>query len=216
MRTCYIICAGDADIISINKSDGDYIIAADAGFKHCERNNIEPDLITGDFDSLGFMPDKKNIVRLPVKKDDTDTFAAVKIGLKKGYSRFVLFGASGGARPEHTYANIAVLAYISKLGGTAFMDCGSYTVTAVTNGVISFPDYFKGDISVFSFDNESNGVCERGLEYSLEDAVMKNVTVTGISNSFTGKESSVSVKEGTLIIYYSGKPCGVSVSQFCK
>lgn len=206
MDTCYIICAGDADEIGIEKKENDFIIAADAGLKHCEKNGIVPDLILGDFDSLGFVPEKENVISLPVQKDDTDTFAAVKIGLEKGYNRFVFFGASGGKRPEHTYANIALLAYLSKRGNAAFMDCGSYTITALTNGKAVFPDYMVGDISVFSFDNESVGVNERGLLYSLTDAVMKNCTVSGISNSFTGKESSIAVKRGTLIIYYNGRP----------
>lgn len=206
MNTCYIICAGDADKIDIKKNDGDIIIAADAGLRHCEKNGIQPDFILGDFDSLGFIPKNNNVMVLPVQKDDTDTFAAVKFGLEKGYDRFVFFAAHGGKRPEHTYANIAVLAYLSKHGKTAFMDCGNYTITAVTNGKISFPDYMTGDISVFSFDNESTGVCETGLLYSLNDAELKNCVVTGISNSFTGKESSISVKNGTLIIYYSGTP----------
>lgn len=213
MDTCYIICAGDAEIININKDKTDIIIAVDAGLRHCEHNNIEPDMILGDFDSLGFVPDSLNTVVLPVEKDDTDTFAAVKIGIEKGYDRFIFFGASGGKRPEHTYANIACLAYLSKHGKSAFMDCGQYTITAITNGKAVFPDYMEGDISVFSFDNESVGVWEKGLLYSLTDAVINNYTVTGISNSFTGKESSISVKQGTLIIYYNGKPDDIKIGK---
>lgn len=206
MNTCYIICAGDADKIEIRKEKGDLIIAADNGLSHCRRNGIVPDLLVGDFDSLGYVPDGQNVLTLPVAKDDTDTSFAVKYAMEKGYRRFILFGAAGGKRPEHTYANMALLAFISKNGAQGFMDCGSYTITAITDSEIRFLDKLQEDVSVFSFDNRSEGVTEEGLLYSLTDAVMKNTMVTGISNSFTGQESRISVKKGTLLVYYAGKP----------
>ncbi len=224
MKTCYIICAGDADSIQINKNKDDIIIAADAGLLHCIKNNISPDLIIGDFDSLGFnpktenktngfsLPDKDDIIALSVEKDDTDAFSAVKEGIKRGFKRFIFFGAHGGKRPEHAYANISLLAYLSKNKKTAFMDCGKYTITAITDSKITFPPYLKGNISVFSFDNESIGVYEKGLLYGLNDAKIENYTVTGISNSFIGEKSEISVKKGTLIIFYDGKPDDIVVN----
>lgn len=206
LSICHIICAGDAEDIRIIKNSGDYVIAVDAGFNHCEKNHIVPDLVIGDFDSLGFVPEETNIVSLPVMKDDTDTFAALKEGMKKGYTHFIFYAAAGGSRPEHTYANMALLAYLSKQNMRGFMDCGHYTITALTDGKIEFSETLKGDISVFSFDNESTGVTETGLLYALDHAVMHNTTVTGISNAFTGQKSAVSVENGTLLVYYSGKP----------
>lgn len=205
MAVCYIISAGDCERIEIKKNDGDFIIAADGGLKYCQRDNIIPDLIIGDFDSLGFVPDSDNILSLPVEKDDTDTSFAVKYAMEKGYKNFVIFGGTGGKRPDHTFANIALLSYISKNGGTGFLDSGDYTITAITNSEISFPDYMKGDISVFAFDEKVYGVTETGLYYNFKNTDVENSIVTGVSNSFTGKKSSVMVEKGTLIIYFSGK-----------
>ena len=81
MKTCYIICAGDADKIEIRKEKDDLIIAADNGLTHCRRNGIVPDLLVGDFDSLGYVPDGQNVLTLPVAKDDTDTSFAVKYAM---------------------------------------------------------------------------------------------------------------------------------------
>ena len=211
MNTCYIICAGDADKIEIRREKGDLIIAADNGLSHCRRNGVVPDLLIGDFDSLGYIPEGQNVLTLPVAKDDTDTLFAVKYALGKGYRRFVFFGAAGGKRPEHTYANMALLAFLSKNGAQGFMDCGGYTITAITDAEIRFSENLRGDVSVFSFDDRSEGVTEEGLLYSLTDAVMVNTMVTGISNSFTGKKSRIGVKKGTLVVYYAGKPSDAAV-----
>ncbi len=205
MSVCYIISAGDCEKIEFTKKNGDIVIAADGGYKYCLRDDILPDVIIGDFDSLGYVPETIKTVTLPVAKDDTDTAFCVKYAMQKGYSDFVIFGGVGGKRADHTFANIALLAYISKNGGTAFLDCGSYSIAAITNSKINFDRNLNGDVSVFSFDTVSKGVTEKGLLYSLENAEIKNSVAVGVSNAFTGQNSSVSVNDGTLIIYFCGK-----------
>lgn len=210
MKTCYIICAGDVFGIDIKKSEGDFIIAADGGLFHCRKYNISPDLVVGDFDSLGYTPDTENFIKLPVEKDDTDTSFAVKYAMKKGYKKFIIYGAVGGKRPEHTYANIALGAFISKEGGQALVKGDGYVITAVTGEKVVFNKSCKGDISVFAFDSSVTGVTEKGLKYTLNNAEMKNSQVTGISNSFTGEQAEISVKTGTLIIFYCGTENDIS------
>ena len=205
MPVCYIISAGDCEKINIDKKENDLIIAADRGLEYCQRDGIVPDVVIGDFDSLGYCPENENVIVLPVEKDDTDTSFTVKYAFEKGYNTFVIFGATGGKRQDHTFANIALLSYISKKGGIGFLVSGETTITAITDAKLSFIPSLKGDISVFSFDTVSEGVTETGLYYNFSDAVVKNSVITGVSNSFTGKESSVSVRKGTLIIYFSGK-----------
>ncbi len=214
MKTCYIISAGDADKIEIIKNDGDYIIACDGGLEHCKRNNILPDLVIGDFDSLGYIPANENTLVLPVEKDDTDTAFAVKYAMEKGFGRLVIFGGTGGKRADHTYANIALLAYASKNGGQAYLDCGDYSITAITNSCIKFSSEMTGDVSVFSFDEKAVGVYEKGLKYSLYNDMLENSNPMGISNSFKGSDSSVAVREGTLIIYFSGKFFDTAIDKF--
>lgn len=77
--------------------DSDYVIAADAGYEYCRKNNIIPDLVLGDFDSLGVAPKHPNVMQLPVEKDDTDTVFAIKTGLEKGYRHFYIYGGLGGS-----------------------------------------------------------------------------------------------------------------------
>ena len=97
---CVII--GGADISdyeyvrNILKKD-DYIMMCDSGLKHMQALGVTPDLIVGDFDShCNPQMDVETIV-LPCEKDDTDTFFAVKEGLKRGFCDFLLLGAAGGS-----------------------------------------------------------------------------------------------------------------------
>ena len=53
---CYIIGAGDFFGLNELPDDSDYVIAADAGLNHCRKYGIIPDLVLGDFDSLGEEP----------------------------------------------------------------------------------------------------------------------------------------------------------------
>ena len=96
----------------------DYIIAADAGYKVLEKNGIVPHITIGDFDSYGKIPDE-NAVVLPVEKDVTDTHAAVNIALEKGFEKIVIYGGMGG-RPDHTFANFTLVAFLSVKGVRAY------------------------------------------------------------------------------------------------
>ena len=81
---CYIIGAGDFFGLREIPDDSDYVIAADAGYEYCRKSNIIPDLVLGDFDSLGVAPKDPNVMQLLVEEDGTGTVFALKNGLEKG------------------------------------------------------------------------------------------------------------------------------------
>ena len=65
MGICYIIGAGDFGSGTVAASEGDYIIAGDGGYRLCKERGIQPDLVVGDFDSLGYRPDHPNVRSFP-------------------------------------------------------------------------------------------------------------------------------------------------------
>jgi len=75
----------------------DFLIAADKGYEALEAYGVPPNLVVGDFDSLGRRPNHPNVVQLPVAKDDTDMVYALREGLDRGYRRFVLLGGASAA-----------------------------------------------------------------------------------------------------------------------
>ena len=209
---CYIVGAGEFGDGRPELHSGDFLIAADAGWKACRERSLPVDLLIGDFDSMAFPASlqgpeeggEPEVLRLPVEKDDTDMRAAVREGWKRGYRRFVLYGGAGGARTSHTLANIQLLAEIAEKGGAGCMIGRAARYTVIRNGSFFFPAGGSGDLSVFSLSDRSEGVTITGAKYLLQDAVLTNRFPLGVSNSFTGRAGAVSVREGTLLILEEG------------
>lgn len=199
---CYIFAAGDFKG-SINKQDDDLIIAADAGYHHLEKLNIVPDILLGDFDTIRCIPDHSNIKQFQKEKDYTDTELAIIEGINQGYGCFMVCGAIGGKRLEHTVANIFLASSYAKRGYDITLTDGQYIVKAIHNSTYKFSGNEKGFVSVFPAFGTAEGVTETGLKYSLEDAVLdsKNPTL-GVSNEFTDQKACISVTDGTLLIIW--------------
>ncbi len=202
MGICYVIGAGDCSELNINKESRDLIIAADAGYKYLINAGIEPDVIIGDFDSLGVVPKGESVIKLNPIKDITDMDAAVNIGVEKGYCEFHIYGACGG-RIDHTFANIQLIASLSQRGYKAFIHDGKTVITAISNDRMEFDSSYKGFVSVFSHSDECCGVSINGLRYTLDNAVLKNTFPLGVSNEFMGINSEIIIGQGTAIAVYS-------------
>ena len=203
--TCYIFAAGDFNG-SFSKNDGDLIIAADSGYRHLEKLGVTPDILIGDFDTIDMMPDIEDTIRFPIEKDYTDSALAIDEAINRGYTDITLFGAVGGKRLEHTLANLQLLIKYTKKGINIRLSDGINNIIALCNSSISFSENHQGFISIFSHGDKAIGVTVSGLKYTLNNAVLSNDEPLGISNEFIGKKSTVSVKDGTLIIMYKPYP----------
>lgn len=201
MNKCYIF--GSMPVTKLNHTidKGDLIIAADGGLKNTEKLNIKPDFIVGDFDSLGYVPEGTNIIKHPVMKNETDAVLAVDVGLNEGFREFIIYGCLGG-RLDQTVASLQTAVYVVEKGGKAVLVDENTYATVIKNSAITFSSDCKGTISVFSHSDESIGVTEAGLLYSLTDEALTSSFPLGVSNEFTGNEATVSVKNGILSIIW--------------
>lgn len=199
MGRCIIVGAGDFNTKLLQVEADDYVIAADGGYEHLRKERIKPDILIGDMDSIHKKVSDISVIELPCEKDDTDTLAAIRMGLEKGYREFLLHGMLGG-RVDHTLANIQCLLFLKKNGAHGVLYGKDSYIQLLQNEKLEFPETMQGMISVFSLSEESTGVSEKGLKYTLEDTTLSQCFPVGISNEFIGKPSSISVREGTLII----------------
>lgn len=178
-----------------------FVIAADSGYNRCVENNIVPDLLVGDMDSIkGSVPDVDiPIVRAPCEKDDTDTMLAIKIGFERGYRDFVLTGVTGGKRLDHTLAAISSLEYIADHGGEGCIIDSSCKMFVQTEGTRRYEGRGAGYISVFSL-TDSSRLAMRGLKYGGEDVTFTRDFPLGVSNNFREEYGEIQVYEGKILV----------------
>ena len=200
--TCYIVGAGSFERFLTVPRKTDLTIAADGGFAYFEKMGMEPDVLLGDFDSLELVPRHKNLIRHSPVKDDTDMALAAAYGENRGFRRFMLYGGLGG-RLDHTMANLQLLTSLSRKGYAAWLSGEGSIITAVTDGRLVFDASASGMVSVFCAGERAEGVCERGLKYSLDHAVLTCERGLGVSNEFTGQEAEIEVERGTLLVFWS-------------
>ena len=145
MPTCYIVGAGDFTPRGFAPVPGDLVLAADGGYRALYSLGYMPDLLLGDFDSLGDLPLPPDlpVLRFPARKDDTDTGLALRHGLDRGYRDFALYGCAGG-RVDHLLANLQSMARVSRLGATIRLAAPEYDAWALTGPA---PDTSASDAS---------------------------------------------------------------------
>lgn len=198
MKKCFVFGALPVEKLVLRPKQDDFIIAADKGVLTLEKFDIKPDVIIGDFDSLGFVPEGE-VIKLPVRKDKTDVGYAIDWALEKGFREFWIYGAFGG-KTDHTVANLQICCAVSKKGGRAYLFGDSQAAVCITNSGIRLNG--KGRCSVFAFGGKAKGVNIKGMSYCLENAELDPFFPLGVSNSFIGEEADISVDNGTLMIIY--------------
>lgn len=199
MGICYVIGAGDFSSGKIERREEDYVIAGDGGFRHCQQRGIYPDLVVGDFDSLGYRPQHPHVLAVKPEKDETDMRLAVREGIRRGFRSFRLYGGTGG-RLSHTMANIQLLAELAGQRMEAVLVGDHCRIWVIKEGSLSFSGEESGFLSVFSLGDRAAGVTLTNLKYPLFGAVLTKDFALGVSNEFIGKPACVSVECGTLLV----------------
>ena len=200
MGKCIIFCAAGFDALAEPLAEDDFVIAADGGLEHVKKLGVTPDVVLGDFDSLGFTPEGANV--FPVEKDDTDAMLAARRGLALGYQTFVLYGSLDGPRLDHTVANFQTLQFLADRGAAGYL-AGCHTlVTVVKDGAISFPAGCSGTVSVFCLGADAEGVTLEGLYYPLRRGRLTAGFPLGVSNHFTGEPARISVEKGSILVLW--------------
>ena len=201
-RVCYVVGAMSLSLgLRPYPAPGDYVIAADRGYDSLMAFGVQPDLVVGDFDSLGHTPSHPNVIQLPAEKDDTDMIFALRKGLELGYRRFVLLGGVGG-RVEHTYANLQLLDWLTTQGAQGFLVGEKTAATALRDGELVFPQSMSGYLSVFCNSGSAEGVTLEKLKFPLSEHTLTGTFPLGVSNEFIGESARVAVKSGSLILIW--------------
>ncbi len=197
---------------------GTFTIAADGGYLRCREAGLACDLLVADYDSLArgsAGADVAELLELPQAKDDTDLLAACKEGLARGCTEFSIYGCLGGDI-GHSVAAVQALAYLGICGARGRLfngaqlvylvgpDDGLDLVCALDDEGRLVPAPPGTRVGVFSFTEKAEGVCERGLAWELEDAVLEASFPLGASNEVREAGAVVGVREGLLLVVVGG------------
>ncbi|MDE7463719.1 MAG: thiamine diphosphokinase [Clostridiales bacterium] len=203
-KLCVIFGAGETFAPRKRFSSSDLIIAADGGYAAAVAAGLKPDVVIGDFDSSE-APDgiSAHVIKLKREKDDTDMLAAVRLGLRREYRTFVLYGGVGG-RLDHTVANLAVLRFLNDFDAHGYLIDRDSVSTVITEEKFVLPVAAQGTVSVFAYGGEASGVTLSSLHYPLDNATLTPEFPIGVSNVTIPDKppASISVKHGSLLVFF--------------
>ena len=204
-QECMIIGAAPIEDVAVFREfppENYYVICADAGYETAARLHITPDLIVGDFDSAKAAPPKsRKVLSIPVKKDVTDTMYAVMMGRAKGFRSFVLLGGLGGARFDHSLANIEVLQYLLAHNCRGVMADSHTKVLLISDSRLRLTQMKGATVSVFPYNGSNCNVSYTGLLYPLDHASLTaGGILMGVSNSVTEDVAEIRVHIGTALV----------------
>ena len=202
MGRCVIIAGADIGnykrIQAYLRSD-DFIVCCDSGLKHCEELAVDADLIIGDFDSHENPNLPVETIVLPCEKDDTDTMAAVREMVKRGFDDFLLLGVFGG-RLDHALANIYIMLWLVNRGKKVLAVDDQSEMEIITDKPVFISDQYPY-FSLVSIAGNAENVTIKNAKYTLDNAVITPEYQYAVSNEpRPGKTAEVTVGRGALLL----------------
>lgn len=195
------------DLLSRELLDSDYLICADSGADFLYKENVLPDFLMGDFDSVSkesfefFRKSNTAIEKFPKDKDFTDTKLAFMKALELGASHISFLGCTG-TRLDHSIGNIGVLLDCVENGITGYIIDNNNKIflsreTVKLHGA-------KGDtFSLFAFDETVDNLSITGSKFNLNNYKLTIGDGLTISNEFKEEEVIITFTSGTLLVIES-------------
>src|SRR6266487_1274311 len=183
-------------------------IAADSGAETALQYGCTPRIVVGDFDSLDtavlqeLSERGSEVRRVAVEKDETDTELAVQVAIEQEATSITLAGAFGGARFDHTMANILLLAGFE--GVPITLVDGPSMCWLVRGPGSSAIDGQVGDlVSLLPLTGHVSGIRTKGLYYVLKGETLAFGKPRGVSNMLIEEHAEISVQGGMLLVIYT-------------
>jgi thiamine pyrophosphokinase len=189
--------------------EADLVVAADGGARFLTAAGIVPDVLVGDFDSLDerAVDDAARagaeVVRHPVRKDQTDGELAADEALRRGAGELVLAGALGAL--DHVLGHLALLSAVERRGVAARLVAPHLTVRVLVAPAAARLDAGPGTrVSLAALAGDAV-VTLAGLEYPLSRGVLPAAACLGLGNAVAaGAAGAVTVHEGRVAVLVDG------------
>lgn len=200
IKSCVIISGAPENEVDyyLPYIENTYIICADSGYLKCLSLGIKPDVIVGDFDSSDYPDVDCEIIKISVRKDDTDTFHCIRLAIERGFEDITILGGIG-SRIDHTYSNILSLAYANDKGIKARMINNNNLIFVADKPFdISSNDY--SSFSLFALFDKVKSLSIKGAEYELDNYTLEPSDQLTQSNGFNGNTVSITFSSSRLLV----------------
>ena len=178
------------------------IVAADGAALQLRREEIRPDIIVGDLDTIGeavsdsFFKDVR-IVR-DESREEYDGGKALRTLIDEGHDRVTVIGAGGGMI-DHVLNNFSLIARVADRLRIRVVDdrCIGYIVVGDT---LTIPTREDERISLIPLPTARLGTT--GLFWELEGQLLSIGHAEGASNRTVGDQVVVRVDEGKVVVFH--------------
>lgn len=179
-----------------NLSTYKIICATDGAYHFLKKNNITPNFISGDFDSLEHVPNDIEVIHTP-NQDFTDFDKMLQILFDKGFTRIDVFGASGKEQ-DHFLGNLhTAIQWKGKLNLTFFDNYSRYFLADKNTEVLNCKEKV---ISLVPFPI-ANKINTKGLQYVLKNEDLTFGKRIGTRNMAIENKIEISFETGELFIF---------------
>ncbi|HRN69950.1 MAG TPA: thiamine diphosphokinase [Candidatus Woesebacteria bacterium] len=208
MKKALILINGNLSTVPNLKTllkTNDLLICADGGAEYAYQQELIPNVIIGDLDSINnniklFYKKKKVLwLQFPQEKDLTDTELAIQYALQEKVDEIILCGLLGD-RVDHILATIFNLSKIAQKVPCIIME-GNSNLHFVSSS-ISIQGSKGDEISLIPLNEDCIGVATQGLYYPLKQETLPYGSTRGISNVFIKKNCTITVQKGILLIIH--------------
>ena len=201
-KTAFIYTGGTVfcEYVTEKPEKDDLIIAADAGYLTAKELGVTPDILLGDFDTLGVenIPDGIECLRVPAEKDDTDTQLAVKVAIERGAWEIVIVGGLSG-RLDHTLSTLSILEDLWKRKEGriyAILTDGKNRVRYIRGSGAILPRSQYRYFSLIAADDLVKGVTLEGCKYPLKNGRISRRHQWAVSNEIEGNCALIEIRRG--------------------
>lgn len=189
-------------------SSGKIRIAVDRGYKYFQKTKTFPDILLGDFDSLGAipkkLPSKTILLKYPEKKNFTDGHIALKYCLQQKAKNIDIVQPDVG-EIDHFLGNFFLLAlkditaiklYYPKIR----IISPDYEVRLVYNDTTKFNNCQNDTISIIPLSSKIIMSCE-GMAYDADDLTVKQGNSRSFRNQIKSKRVVIKI-QGKALVYH--------------
>jgi len=175
------------------------LICCDGAISFLEQQDIIPQVIVGDCDSI--TPMQKEKYKSIIIEDDSlaynDLQKALKYCMENGWEEVTILGATGN-RDDHFLANIGILMhYANRLSLTMVTNDGIFTPI---NATTTFESYPRQQISIFSFSPETE-ITFHGLKYPVSKQRFKELWEGSLNEAMAERFTVELEKRGEVLVY---------------